>query len=351
MRAMRALLVLAATTAAAPLAAAPMSFRTGYSGGNCEGCEYIVAEGEITAETPQRFQTFFKDNALGHLMLHSPGGDLQAGLQLGEFIRQNRLKTRVARSLPKPGTHEETIQDGVCASACVFAFLGGVVRVAGDRTIGVHQFYLEAALRDPTSRVFSGLDLSRQQLLSAVVVDYVYRMGADTRLIARASSVLPTSMKYLTLDELKELRVVWDADEWQPWKIEQWAGGLVSSSRTNDERASVVMFCRADQVPRALISLSEQYLGAAELKRELDGLPAITAFGVAVGRQARATKVAGPKVSVELKLPGFTVAQHTGRDGVLVIDDGQPRAGTLLKLRPTAANFAGATRLALRNCL
>ncbi len=63
-----------------PLSAAPMRFSLDGNGGNCVGCEWISAEGEITAGSADDLSAFLRRERLldwrGIVYLHSPGGSL-----------------------------------------------------------------------------------------------------------------------------------------------------------------------------------------------------------------------------------------------------------------------------------
>jgi hypothetical protein len=63
---------------------------------------YVQATGTITPDTPARFAEFLKsDDAklTKNLQLHSPGGDVAAGLKLGEMIRKAGYNTSIARAM------------------------------------------------------------------------------------------------------------------------------------------------------------------------------------------------------------------------------------------------------------
>jgi hypothetical protein len=72
------------------------------------------------------------------LIIGSPGGVLEEGLQIGRIIHQNKLAVRV------PSNHGGNL--GKCVSACNFVFLGGLIRTidVGGQYI-VHVFHLDAA--------------------------------------------------------------------------------------------------------------------------------------------------------------------------------------------------------------
>jgi hypothetical protein len=72
------------------------------------------------------------------VVLDSPGGDLAAGMMLGEMLRQGGWNTTVGASYHFQGTARVAL----CTSACVYAFVGGVNRIMmRDGTLGVHKFF------------------------------------------------------------------------------------------------------------------------------------------------------------------------------------------------------------------
>jgi hypothetical protein len=62
------------------------------NGGNCLGCEWIRASGEITETTADALETLLKEfhHALPNhtVLLDSPGGSLIGAIKLGEAIRK-----------------------------------------------------------------------------------------------------------------------------------------------------------------------------------------------------------------------------------------------------------------------
>jgi len=90
----------------------------------------ILVKGEISAETVNNVRNLLRRYEIDWVEFDSPGGDLNAGLELGTLIRKQKLNTAV----PKYGT---------CASACALAFLGGDIRLMlGDnKQFGFHRQY------------------------------------------------------------------------------------------------------------------------------------------------------------------------------------------------------------------
>ncbi|WP_296738416.1 hypothetical protein [Mesorhizobium sp.] len=124
---------------------------------NCP--EWISAEGAIETGTPAKLNRILK--TLGRrqlpIIVNSPGGSVEAALQLGRIIRRNKLDIAVGVtkfSGCQPGVKDCRANDGkgaayfgiaydgraMCNSACPLMFAGGVRRVVGNWAyLGVHQ--------------------------------------------------------------------------------------------------------------------------------------------------------------------------------------------------------------------
>jgi hypothetical protein len=125
-------LVLAASLAFAAPAAA-MTFERVTDAPGCESRACIVAMGEIEADTARQFARLLRQEkpaAGAVVILDSEGGDLLQGLALGGEIRKAGLSTRVQRY---DRAARAFADGGVCASACAYAFLGGVTRSVDGR--------------------------------------------------------------------------------------------------------------------------------------------------------------------------------------------------------------------------
>lgn len=131
------------------------------SAGGCEpNCpEWISAEGAIAAGTPALLKLTLKKLGSRKLpiIVSSPGGSVDAALQLGRIIRKNKLDIAIGKtefsdcwpgtegcgaSYGKGTAYFGVASDGgaMCNSACPLMFAGGVRRVAGGWAyLGVHQ--------------------------------------------------------------------------------------------------------------------------------------------------------------------------------------------------------------------
>jgi hypothetical protein len=223
-----------AMLSAAPSHAGPddtMEFFEATNGGNCATCRWIVAEGVITEDSAQEFEAFLESSAATDhrgvaVHLNSPGGSLLGGVLLGGAIRRAQMNTVVSAA-----PVEEVLEGGVrlvgpsaaagaqCASACVFAFAGGVSRFASRATppdqvgfqeigrLGVHQFYDAGTLLEPTALLMDAEDRISDQQIIALLLRYLSAMDVSAELLQIASATDPRDMHYLGEEELSRTRI------------------------------------------------------------------------------------------------------------------------------------------------
>lgn len=200
-------------------------------GANCP--KVMEAQGTITTETPREFQRFVEregdtPGARRAVLLHSPGGVLKAGMELGLMFRklgmivfvgrfmdaQTLAEAGVLTQLDSTRSHafsrsRDRAVTGTCVSACVYAFLGGAERIVpGPSRLGVHRPYRDedrytgSPSQDPSALV--AWDLSA---IERVQADYVKAMGADPALINIERGVPSRTIKFLSAQELRRLRI------------------------------------------------------------------------------------------------------------------------------------------------
>ena len=143
----------------------------------------------------------------------SRGGNLEAGIAIGERIRNRQVATRITRG-------------SICASACVYAFLGGVIRMVDDGgRIGIHMAsgafndaYVEAikdVLRDPDAgdvdaKVRTIILLSEQfsALAARRQAQFLVDMGVSLRLLDPGFDTPHVEIYWLSPYELHDFNVV-----------------------------------------------------------------------------------------------------------------------------------------------
>ncbi|MEM6384327.1 MAG: hypothetical protein AAF739_16760 [Pseudomonadota bacterium] len=198
--------LLGAPSALAQLDGQPMRFALITNDRECDECVYIRASGDIEPYTAAQFRQFVRSHHLdaGNLtvMLHSPGGDVLAGVRLGREFRRFGFNTQVARAqrMPRGGY---SLRLGDCASACSYAFLGGLKRFAEDDVLGIHRFF--PGHLEPDERV---VERPGDEAVSALIKVYALDMGVSAGFIDMSLEVPPADMLYMTHAELRELEVV-----------------------------------------------------------------------------------------------------------------------------------------------
>jgi len=231
-----------------------MEFKRSGTGGNCNGCEWVMAQGDITANTPAKFKEYVLQNGRPYrIALHSLGGNLEAGMELGKLIRDQGATTFVAKTISFSDASLggfETTEAGICASACAFAFMGGVERkVDQNDHLGVHQFY---------SRENREIDPETTQFIAGKTLLFSVQMGIDPRVIVAASQTPPEEIYWFNTDELSEYGLDTTSSTTEPWILEPYKGGLVLTTTHHESvrrSVSVTLFCRQqDKALRLLIS-------------------------------------------------------------------------------------------------
>lgn len=142
----------------------------------------------------------------------SPGGNMRAGLDVGMTLRANQVATRIA------GGRE-------CASACFFAFLGGVLRsVDRSARLGVHmhsaassddyigrlrQILGERRLSvDDRIRLIVLLNEQMSARAAGMIAAYVVRMGVAIEVFDPLFATPHFEIHWLTEQELRRFNVV-----------------------------------------------------------------------------------------------------------------------------------------------
>ncbi|PUA17811.1 hypothetical protein [Glaciimonas sp. PCH181] len=155
----------------------------------------IYADGEITDNTAQEFKAFVMANKIENAMvlLNSGGGSLVEGMRLGSAIRELGFDTGIATY-----SNGKMIEQGTCASACAYAFAGGIGRnyLGKGTRLGIHQFYSA----DPN------VSNQASQEVSGLIVAYLQKMGVDAFAFSAASFVGKENMLWLTVEDAEKLQ-------------------------------------------------------------------------------------------------------------------------------------------------
>ena len=145
----------------------------------------IAADGVIEPETPQAFIDFVKHAARSPrlsaiVLLNSPGGNVVASMELGSIFRTLKVAAIVRQVGARPGRGDLSFT-GQCISACVYAMMGGVKRVAppGSR-VGLHRMSIVERGFFTTTRSLA------DPPLVAALSKYARKIGVDQGLVTAA---------------------------------------------------------------------------------------------------------------------------------------------------------------------
>jgi hypothetical protein len=180
----------------------------------------IFGEGPIESDTGDQFQNFLLLNQVpvaSRVYLHSDGGSLVGGMDLGRVLRGHRLQTFVGRKGERSKYFIESI-DGHCMSAAAIAFLGGEFRYVGEKNqFGVHRFTIEDR---------GAVAVNSAQILSASVIEYIKSMEVSTELFSLASEIDASDILIIPEETLARLNVVTSSVKPPKWSIEAVSDGL-----------------------------------------------------------------------------------------------------------------------------
>ncbi|WP_442920281.1 hypothetical protein [Mesorhizobium sp. WSM4935] len=219
---------------------------------NCP--EWISAEGTIEAGTPALLRRLLK--TLGGrqlpIVVNSPGGNVDAALQLGRMVRKNKLDIAVgitefsgcspgmkncrdddAKDQPYSGVAYD--RGAMCNSACPLLFAGGIRRVVGEWAyLGVHQitttYQREKLLYRTTYRIVNG----KKKIISTRVVSrknagsyktyemskavekrlsaYLKEMGVEQGVLGVMKATPASDIRQIEPEDMLEMKLVTSLD-------------------------------------------------------------------------------------------------------------------------------------------
>ena len=154
----------------------------------------IEIEGEIVASDPallsatiKRFRHVYPDEILHAYAINSPGGDVEAAMQMGEILRADK------ESMITVATYQ------YCYSACVLVLAGSVKRNLHGQ-IGIHRLFV-------TSTDKQSYEQTRQQRsrLAERVKRYLGEMNVEVSLYDAMNRVPAEQLRILSREEYQEL--------------------------------------------------------------------------------------------------------------------------------------------------
>lgn len=163
--------------------------------GAANPCRLYALVGEIDAFTPVSLKTSYAALNDGHpercgtvtLQLNSNGGNVEAAIEAGEFIRQKKITTIVSA-------------DSSCASACVLLHLGGVHRLSAGK-VGIHRPFSDRPSRsDAESR-------AAHEKLNDLIRRYLKKMNVPDTLLGAMNAVPPGEIRWLTKQQREDFQI------------------------------------------------------------------------------------------------------------------------------------------------
>jgi hypothetical protein len=196
-------------SAAALADSGSMTFRVqplenGGCGARCP--HVIVADGVIETDTPQAFVDFLKsgadDKALRRVVfINSRGGNVAASMVFGHILRELRAASVIGRF---DSGREAGPYAGECLSACIYAMMGAVRRVAPPGSeVALHRMSIvesEGGGWGGPARVTRSF---ADAPMVAVLAKYASRMGVNPALVRAAESLPPDTVHVLTREEMQ----------------------------------------------------------------------------------------------------------------------------------------------------
>jgi hypothetical protein len=198
--------------------------------------DYIFAEGEIVPDSVaalQQAMVKFKAHPGTTVVLNSPGGNVEAGLEMGRMIRKAKMNTTVGTFNPtyiglSPNLEPQMIPftpmpiappfPGYCYSSCTLMLLGGIVRsVSPSSDYGVHRFSYTKTPQDVAD------DAQKE---TAQILAYVEEMGVSGEFMTEMVKKGSEDVTHLTEARLADLHVITPA-----WTT-NWKFAIVSKTRT-----------------------------------------------------------------------------------------------------------------------
>jgi hypothetical protein len=243
----------APTQAGVVLAPPARPFLVRVNGACPKKCLWIAVQGAIDKTTLEGFEALVAtlDGAKPPVCFNSVGGDVASAVLLGERIRALGLDTAIAATRidprdvgilgesPKEAPRADVVvsRRGFCASACAFAFAGGVRRYAPlETSLGLHQMLQpeqdvqqKVAVIEQRNVTVGGRVIPAPRLVGTKIVErhlpkgappeavyaaveaYFTKMGVDgTRALALMRKTTPEKMDWLTPQQILGIRLATD---------------------------------------------------------------------------------------------------------------------------------------------
>jgi hypothetical protein len=158
----------------------------------------LYLDGVIEPGADRRLMEFVAGQRIARadVYFNSPGGSLLAGMAIGRVLRERGFDTHVGRRT----ADARRPADGVCYSACPFAYAGGVQRsLRNGSLLGVHPARNRVPVPD---------DAAFDRRVQDDGTHYLLEMGVNPDLVEFMRKVPPEGMRVLTRNEAVEFGLV-----------------------------------------------------------------------------------------------------------------------------------------------
>ena len=189
----------------------PMRFRVARMdspscGAKCP--QVVVAEGVIEENTPLEFIDFMRTAVLASglrsvVFMSSPGGNVVASMELGMAFRRLHLAAVVA-GFGRSGAESGPVA-GECASACVYAFMGAVRRVAPPVSrLALHKMSVTLSGVGADAGVYRRF---ADPQMVALLSRYAESMGVSSDVVRTAERLEPDHIRILSARDIAHWRL------------------------------------------------------------------------------------------------------------------------------------------------
>lgn len=154
---------------------------------------FVLVRGELVGGDADRFNATVQKYTKGSIVFDSAGGNLVAGVGIGETIRLKGFSTGVA-----PGA--------MCASSCALAWLGGRERfLPASARLGFHAAYR-----------IEGTNAQETGIGNALIGAYLTRIGLPLEAVLYITQASPNDMTWLTEEAARKVGIAMNVAELTP---------------------------------------------------------------------------------------------------------------------------------------
>jgi hypothetical protein len=154
----------------------------------------FVFEGEITKQSVDVLISKIRKDKIGTVIMSSPGGDMDEGLRLAQFVYENNIIVKV---------------NSYCHSACTIAFFSSKNRQMGeDAIIGLHNITVTVSenSRDKRITLKEATDIANEAVVtSARVIAFYASVGIPAKDLSKIAMKQGDSILVYNYSDMKRL--------------------------------------------------------------------------------------------------------------------------------------------------